>query len=88
MPYILGLNAYHPDSSAALIKDGKLIAAVEEERFNRVKHWSGFPTLSIQYCLNVGAVTPDMLDCICINRNTQANFVKKIIYAIKKRPSF
>ena len=44
MAYILGLNAYHGDSSACLVQDGKLIAAVEEERFRRIKHWAGFPS--------------------------------------------
>ncbi|MFZ1560091.1 MAG: carbamoyltransferase N-terminal domain-containing protein, partial [Saprospiraceae bacterium] len=48
MTYILGLNAYHADSSAALLKDGVLIAAIEEERFRRVKHWAGFPTEAIR----------------------------------------
>ena len=46
--FILGLNAYHGDSSAALVVDGQLVAAVEEERFNRVKHWAGFPAESIR----------------------------------------
>ena len=52
MTYILGLNAYHGDAAACLVKDGKLIAAAEEERFRRVKHWAGFPSESIRYCLN------------------------------------
>ena len=51
MSVILGLNAFHGDSSACLLQDGKLIAAVEEERLNRVKHWSGFPIEAITYCL-------------------------------------
>ena len=84
---ILGLNAYHADSSVALIKDGKLIAAAEEERFNRIKHWSGFPTESIKYCLSAGGIGAEELDYICINRNTRANLLKKIGYVIRKRPS-
>ena len=48
---IIGINAYHADSSACLIINGKLITAVEEERFNRIKHWAGFPIKSIRYCL-------------------------------------
>lgn len=87
MSYILGLNAYHADSSAALIKDGRLIAAAEEERFNRIKHWSGFPAEAIKYCLSAGGITAKELDYICINRNTRANLLKKIGYIIKKRPS-
>jgi len=49
---ILGLNAYHADSSAAIFKDGVLIAATEEERFRRIKHWAGFPSQAIEFCLN------------------------------------
>ncbi len=84
---ILGLNAYHADSSAALIKDGKLIAAAEEERFNRIKHWSGFPAESIKYCLKAGGITAKELDYICINRNIRANLLKKIGYVVRKLPS-
>ena len=87
MSYILGLNAYHADSSAALIKDGKLVAAAEEERFNRIKHWSGFPMEAIKYCLSAGGITGNDLDYICINRNTRANLLKKIEYVIRNRPS-
>jgi len=50
---ILGMNAFHADSSAALLKDGKLIAAAEEERFRRTKHWAGFPSQAIAYCLTL-----------------------------------
>ena len=87
MSYILGLNAYHADSSAALIKDGKLVAAAEEERFNRVKHWSGFPTAAIKYCLKAGGITAEEIDYICINRNPRANLFKKIEYVLRNRPS-
>jgi carbamoyltransferase len=87
MVIILGINAYHPDSSAALIKDGQLIAAAEEERFNRIKHWSGFPTEAIKYCLNAGGITFGDLDYVCINRNSSANLLKKMEYIITKRPS-
>ena len=84
---ILGLNAYHADSSACIVVDGKLVAAAEEERFNRIKHWSGFPTESIEYCLSAGGIGAEELDYICINRNTRANLLKKIGYVIRKRPS-
>lgn len=87
MSYILGLNAYHADSSAALIKDGKLIAAAEEERFNRIKHWSGFPMEAIKYCLDVEGITAEEIDYICINRNPRANLFKKIEYVLRNRPS-
>ena len=53
---ILGLNAFHGDSSAALIVDGELVAAVEEERFRRTKHWAGFPTEAVRWCLEEGGI--------------------------------
>ena len=49
--YILGLNVYHADSAACLMKNGEIIFAIEEERLNRVKHWAGFPVESIKFCL-------------------------------------
>ena len=50
--HILGINAYHGDSAACLLMDGELVAAAEEERFRRIKHWAGFPTEAIRYCLS------------------------------------
>lgn len=88
MSYIFGLNAYHADSSAALIKDGQLVAAAEEERFNKIKHWSGFPADAIKYCLKAGGITAQYLDYICINRNTRANLLKKVGYVLTKRPKY
>ncbi|GAG37695.1 unnamed protein product, partial [marine sediment metagenome] len=49
---ILGINAYHGDSSVAIIKDGILLAAIEEERIRRTKHWAGFPSEAIKWCLS------------------------------------
>ena len=51
-----GLNACHGDASACLLNKGVLVAAAEEERFRRIKHWAGFPTESIRYCLRQGGV--------------------------------
>ena len=48
---ILGINAYHGDSSAALVIDGKIVNAIEEERINRIKHWAGLPVESMKWCL-------------------------------------
>ena len=69
MTYILGLNAYHGDSSACLLKDGRLLAAAEEERFRRIKHWAGFPTESIRYCLNEAGIRLSNVAHIAINRD-------------------
>ena len=51
---IIGLNLFHADTSACLVVDGKVVAAAEEERFSRIKHYSGFPLESIKYCLKKG----------------------------------
>ena len=56
---ILGINAYHANASAALVCDGRLVAAVEEERFNRVKYAAGFPVKAIRYCLKAAGITLD-----------------------------
>jgi carbamoyltransferase len=85
---ILGLNAYHGDSSACLVIDGKLVAAVEEERFRRVKHWAGFPTEAIKYCLREAGAEVGDIDHIAINRNPSANLLKKALFAFQKHPSF
>jgi len=85
---ILGLNAYHGDSAACVVVDGKLVAAAEEERFRRIKHWAGFPTEAIKYCLVEAGINVNDLDYIAINRNPKANLSKKIIFALRKRPSF
>ena len=88
MTAILGINAFHGDSSAALIVNGELVAAVEEERFNRVKHWAGFPSESIKWCLEQGNITPDDLDHVASSSNPRANTLKKLGFLVKNRPSF
>ncbi|MDC3342212.1 carbamoyltransferase [Candidatus Pelagibacter sp.] len=84
---IIGINAFHADSSACLIIDGKLISAVEEERFNRIKHWAGFPLESIKYCLRESNLNLSDIDHISINIDPKANYFKKILFLIKHRPS-
>ena len=79
--YILGINAYHGDAAAAIVKDGRLIAAVEEERFNRFKHAAGFPAQAIRYCLDAAGVTLEDLDHIGISRDPSAHLHKKILFA-------
>src|SRR5262249_21051285 len=81
--YILGLNAYHADASAAIVCDGKLVAAVEEERFNRIKHSAGFPYQAVKYCLREAGIKPEELTHIAIARDTRANLDKKLLYALK-----
>lgn len=84
---ILGLNAYHGDSAAALVVDGKLVAAAEEERFRRIKHWAGFPAKAIAYCLQEGGFTLDDIDMVAINQDASANLWRKLGYAIARGPS-
>jgi carbamoyltransferase len=79
--YILGINAYHGDAAAAITKDGRLIAAVEEERFNRFKHSAGFPTHAIKYCLDAAGIRLEDLDHVGVSRDPSAHLHKKILFA-------
>jgi len=78
---ILGINAYHGDAAAAIVKDGKLIAAAEEERFNRFKHCAGFPTEAIKYCLTAAGARIEDVDHVGISRDPSAHLHKKILFA-------
>jgi len=82
--HILGINAYHGDAAAAIVRDGELLAGVEEERFNRIKHCAGFPAESIRYCLRAAGISIEQVDHIGISRNPSANLHKKILFAAKK----
>ena len=84
---ILGINAFHPDSSACIVIDGEIVIAIEEERLRRVKHWAGFPSKSIQACLDEANLTFDDLDHIALNRDPNVHLAKKLFFALKNRPS-
>jgi len=86
--FVLGLNAFHGDSSACLLKDGILIAAAEEERFRRIKHWAGFPSEAIRWCLSEADIGLEDVQHIALNQDAQANLGKKIAYTLRKRPDF
>ena len=86
MSLILGLNAYHGDSAACLIRDGRLVAAAEEERFRRIKHWAGLPTRSIDYCLAEGGVSLGDVEHIAINRNPGVNNWRRLGFVLTHRP--
>jgi carbamoyltransferase len=77
---ILGINAYHADSSAAIFVNGKLVAAIEEERFKRIKHWAGFPQLAIEFCLREAGISYEQVDHFAIGRDPKAKFFKKLLY--------
>ena len=83
---ILGLNAFHGDSSAALVVDGKLVAAAEEERFRRIKHWAGFPSQAIGWCLTSEGLKLSDVDVVAINQDSRANLFRKLAYVARNRP--
>ena len=84
---ILGINAYHGNASAAIVCDGQLVAAVEEERFNRVKYAAGFPAAAIRYCLKEAGLTLADIDHVAVPRNPFARLGTKLAYALRM-PSF
>jgi len=86
MSVILGLNAYHADSAACLLVNGRLVAAAEEERFRRIKHWAGFPSQAIAYCLSEGKVRLSDVDHVAVNSDRRANLFRKALFALQKRP--
>jgi carbamoyltransferase len=83
---ILGLNAYHGDVSAALVRDGQLIAAVEEERYRRIKHVAGFPEAAIRACLEMGGIAPSDVDVFAVSRNPRAHLLRKAWFLLRHRP--
>lgn len=83
---VLGINAYHGDSSAAIVKDGKLIAAIEEERLNRIKHWAGLPVQAIKFCLKEAGIRFTDLEHVAINLNPKVNRLKRLAFLIQSRP--
>ena len=86
-PLILGINAYHADAAACIVRDGKLLAAAEEERFRRIKHWAGFPSQAIQYCLREANVELADVTHVAVNRNSRANLLRKLHYVAFHHPS-
>jgi carbamoyltransferase len=80
---ILGLNAYHGDAAAALVIDGELVNAAEEERFNRIKHCAGFPALAARWCLEDAGLKPEDLDHVAVSRDPRANLGRKLMRTIR-----
>ena len=85
---ILGVNAFHGDASAAIVVDGRLLLAIEEERLNRRKHCAGFPSLAVKKMIEGAGLRPEDLEHIAVSRDPKANLQKKILFALQKRPSF
>lgn len=82
--YTLGINAYHADSSAALLKDGEVVYATEEERIERIKHWAGLPLKSMEFCLKEEGISIKDVKAICIGRDPKAKTKNKMRYIIKR----
>jgi carbamoyltransferase len=84
---ILGINAYHADAAACIVRNGTLLAAAEEERFRRIKHWAGFPSEAIGYCLKSAKIDLGDVTQLAVNRSGRANFLRKLAYITYRRPS-
>lgn len=82
MTYVLGLNAYHADAAACLVKDGVLLSAVEEERFRRIKHWGGFPSESIRYCLEEAGISLADVGHVAVNTDNKAQRWRKLAFVL------
>src|SRR5271156_1338918 len=80
---ILGINAYHANAAAAIVVDGQLIAAIEEERLNRVKYAAGLPVRAIQFCLDQAGVKLTEVDHIAIPRDPWARLGTKLRFAVR-----
>ncbi len=83
---ILGVNAYHGDAGAALLVDGRLAAAVEEERFTRVKHWAGLPVESMRACLRMSGLRAGDVDRFAVSRDPRAHVLRKAWSSARARP--
>lgn len=86
--FILGINAFHGDSSACLLKNGVVVCAIEEERIRRIKHWAGFPSESIKFCLKDQNISINEVKYITISRNPKVNLLKKILYVLLRPVNF
>ncbi|MEC9344713.1 MAG: carbamoyltransferase C-terminal domain-containing protein [Pseudomonadota bacterium] len=84
--YVLGLNAFHGDSSACLLRDGEIVAAAEEERFRRIKHWAGFPSQAVAWCLSEAGIGLSEVGHVALNQDSGANLDRKIGFALRSRP--
>jgi carbamoyltransferase len=83
---ILGLNAFHGDVSAALVRDGELVAAVEEERYRRIKHVAGVPRQAMLACLAMGGITAAEVDVFAVSRDPRAHLLRKAWFLLRHRP--
>ncbi|MBL7774673.1 MAG: carbamoyltransferase [Saprospiraceae bacterium] len=85
--FTLGLNAYHGDAAAAIYRNTELIAAIEEERICRIKHWAGLPVQAVRFCLDEAGIGPEALDAIAVSRNPYAKIGQKLGQVIRRGAS-
>ena len=83
MPVVLGINAFHAGAAAAVLVDGRPVAAIAEERLNRVKYYARFPGAAIRDCLDIAGLTFSDVDAVAVGRDPRANRSKKIAYALR-----
>ena len=88
MAYVLGINAFHADAAASLVRDGHVVAAVEEERFNRIKHSAGFPLEAIRYCLRQGGLDLREVDAIAVGMKPIEHVQEEILQILSGRPNY
>jgi carbamoyltransferase len=84
--HILGINAFHADASAVLLRDGEVIGAIAEERLNRVKHYAGFPALAVRKVLEMGGLSLEEVDHVAIGRDGKANLKDKLAFSLRNLP--
>lgn len=84
---VLGLNAFHADSAAALVIDGEVVAAAEEERFRRIKHWAGFPAAAVTFCLDHAGIKPSEVDHVAVNTDPRAAWGRRLLQVLKRPPT-
>ena len=83
---VVGLNAYHGDAAAVLVRDGRLVAAIAEERFRRIKHCAGFPHRALAECLTVAGARPADVDIFAVSRDPRAHLWRKALFLAARRP--
>ena len=82
---ILGISCYFHDAAAALLQDGMLVAAAEEERFSRVKHDFSFPERAIRFCLGRGGIRPQEVDYVAFFEKPFVKFERILQTALARR---
>ena len=81
--HILGINAFHADAAAVLLRDGEVVGALAEERLNRIKQHAGFPRLAVRRLLEMGGISLQDVDHIAVARDSSANLAKKLAFSVR-----